>query len=489
MPDELSQEEVRLKKLQELQASGRDPFSIHKCDRTHLARGVVERFAELEGKHVAVCGRVMTRRAHGKSTFVDIVDGSGKIQAYAKLNELGEDSYAQFGDLDLGDIIAASGEVFRTRTEEVTVKVQQWSLLAKALRPLPEKWHGLQDVEARYRQRYLDLIMNPETREVFEKRARMIQAARQFFYERSFQEVETPILQPLYGGANARPFTTHHNTLDMTLYMRIAPELYLKRLVVGGIERVFEIGRVFRNEGIDTRHNPEYTLLEAYQAYADYEDMMELVESLVCAMAQAANGSLQFTYDGHEIDLTPPWRRLALFEAIEEATGVDFGSIRTDDEAREACKDLGLSDVEDESLAGLMDRAFDTSVQPKLIEPTFIVDYPVAISPLAKRKPQAPELTARFEPFIGGHECGNAFSELNDPLDQRRRFEAQVEAREAGDEEAHPLDEDFVRALEYGLAPTGGIGLGIDRLVMLLCDRPSIREVILFPVLRAAKIE
>lgn len=486
MSEELTQEELRLHKLLALQAQGRDPFAVHRFARTHLARDAVAGFESLQGQVVAVCGRVMTRRAHGKSTFMDVVDGSGKIQVYAKADELGPDSYAAFGDVDLGDIIGVRGELFRTRTGEVTVKVGEWSLLAKALRPLPEKWHGLQDVEMRYRRRYLDLIMNPGAREVFEKRARMIQAARSFLCERGFLEVETPVLQPLYGGANARPFTTHHNALDMTLYMRIAPELYLKRLVIGGMERVFEIGKAFRNEGIDSHHNPEFTILEAYQAYADYEDMMELVESLVCAMAVAANGSLQFSYANREIDLTPPWRRVRLLDAVREATGVDFGALESDEEARVACRHLDLGDAREHTLVGLLTKSFDLFVQPNLVQPTFVVDYPVAISPLAKRKPGEENLTARFEPFIGGEECGNAFSELNDPLDQRRRFEAQVQARQAGDDEAHPLDEDFMRALEHGLPPTGGLGLGIDRLAMLLCDRQSIREVVLFPVLRPA---
>ncbi len=484
MPEELSQEELRRAKLRALQEQGADPFGIHRYERSHTAAQVVENCEALEGKTVSVCGRLMTRRGHGKSTFADIQDVSGRLQVYAKLDQLGEERYAAFGDLDIGDIIGVSGEVFKTRSGEVTVGVSEYRLLSKALRPLPEKWHGLQDVEARYRNRYLDLIMNPEAREIFAKRAKMVQAAREFFYSRDFAEVETPILQPLYGGANARPFVTHHNALEMQLYMRIAPELYLKRLVVGGMERVFEIGKAFRNEGIDTLHNPEFTILEAYQAYADYQDMMELVESLVCKMAEAANGCLQFTYKGDDIDLTPPWRRVPLLEAIEEGCGVDFGALKSDEEARKACGDLDIPNIGELSLIELMDKCLDRYVQPKLIQPTFLIDYPVAISPLAKRHPQSPELTARFEPFIGGEECGNAFSELNDPLDQRARFEAQVEAGRGGDEEAHPLDEDFMKALEYGLPPTGGMGVGIDRLTMLLCDKPSIREVVLFPTMR-----
>lgn len=489
LPEELTQEEQRLQKLLALQEAGRDPFAIHRYERTHLAQEAVAAYEEPGGQKVRVCGRLMTRRAHGKSTFADLVDQSGKIQLYAKLDDLGAEGYEAFKGLDIGDILGVSGELFLTRTGEVTVKVSEFALLSKSLRPLPEKWHGLQDTETRYRQRYLDLIMNPESREVFEKRARMTQAVRDLLCSRGFHEVETPILQPLYGGANARPFTTHHNALDMTLYMRIAPELYLKRLVVGGMERVFEIGKLFRNEGIDTRHNPEFTSLEAYQAYADYEDMMDLVEQLVCAMAQAANDSLHITYGEYEIDLTPPWRRIGLYESIREAAGVDFSQIETDEAAREACKDLDVGDVSDQTLAGLLDKVFDRYVQPTLIQPTFVVDYPVAISPLAKRKAGETDLTARFEPFIGGAEVGNAFSELNDPLDQQRRFEAQVEARRVGDEEAHPLDEDFVRALEYGLPPTGGLGLGIDRLAMLICNRQSIREVILFPVMKPSQDE
>lgn len=484
MSEELGQGQLRLQKLSALQESGNDPFAIHRFDRTHLATPIVENFGELEGKSVAVCGRLMAKRGHGKATFADLVDTSGRIQLFANLDGLGETNLRAFQDLDLGDIIGVQGEVFRTKAGEISVRIVEWTLLAKALHPLPEKFHGLSDTETRYRKRYLDLIMNPDSREVFSKRTRMIQAARELFYSRDFMEVETPILQPLYGGANARPFTTYHNALGMTLYMRIAPELYLKRLVVGGMERVFEIGRVFRNEGIDTRHNPEFTILEAYQAYTDYEGMMELVESLVCAMAKAANGSLKFTYQGIEIDLTPPWRRWKLFDAVREMSGVDFAAFETDEEARAACENLRLGDVSEATYAELLNKAFDHYVQPQLLQPTFITDYPVIISPLAKRKQDEPRLTARFEPFIGGQEVGNAFSELNDPLDQRWRFEQQVAAGRGGDEEAHPLDEDFLTALEYGLPPTGGLGLGVDRLVMLLCDRPSIREVVLFPVLK-----
>jgi lysyl-tRNA synthetase class 2 len=377
------------------------------------------------------------------------------------------------------------GTVLKTRTGETTVEVRQFWLLAKALRPIPEKWHGLKDVEVRYRQRYLDLIANPSVREIFVKRALLLRAIRQFLDERGFLEVETPILQPVYGGALARPFITHHNALDMDLYLRIAPELYLKRLLVGGFERVYEIGRNFRNEGIDARHNPEFTMLEAYQAYADYHDIMRLVEELIAFVAQSVLGTTTITYQGHTIDLTPPWRRLSLMDALKEVTGVDFLAFRNDDErARAIGRQLGLSIEPTDHWGRVLDEALKKKVVPTLIQPTFLLDYPVEISPLAKRKPDDPTMTERFQGFIGGLEVANAFSELNDPLDQRERFEMQQRLRERGDVEAHPLDWDFVTALEYGMPPTGGLGIGIDRLMMLFTNSPSIREVILFPLLR-----
>jgi lysyl-tRNA synthetase class 2 len=485
MAQESDQELVRRGKLEALQAAGTDPFAIHKYDRTHFNQQVVEGFEELEGQVVSVCGRLMLLRNMGKSTFADLVDGTAKVQVYAKRDMLGEERYAALNHLDIGDIVGATGTVFRTRTGEVTVNVSDFTLLSKSLRPLPEKFHGLQDQEQRYRQRYVDLIVNAEVREIFRKRCAMIRAVREYFDTRGFLEVETPVLQPIYGGAAARPFTTHHNALDMNLFMRIAPELYLKRLVVGGLERVYEIGHAFRNEGIDTRHNPEFTILEAYQAYTDYQGMMDLFEGLVCHMAQAVNGCLQFTYKGHEIDLTPPWRRIPLIESVREKTGIDFSSFDSGEAAHEACKDLDLGKFQGDDAFALMNKAFDRYVQPTLIQPTFVIDYPVPISPLAKRKPGEPELTARFEPFIGAEEIGNAFSELNDPIDQRRRFEEQERMRQGGDVEAHPYDRDFVTALEYGLPPTGGMGMGIDRLAMLLLDKPNLREVVLFPLLRS----
>ncbi len=486
----------RRAKLGVLKEQGADPFAIHRFDRTHTSTEVAEAIEKMEAEAAdeinwdeaafatSVCGRLMAVRDQGKSVWADLHDGRGKVQLWAGPKQMGEDAFDVFKSLDIGDIIGVHGEAFRTRRGEPTVRIGEAVLLSKSLRPLPEKFHGLQDIQLRYRRRYLDLIVNPEVRETFRKRTAAIKALRAHLDALDFQEVSTPMMQPLYGGANARPFITHHNTLDMDLYLRIAPELYLKRLVVGGMERVYEIGRVFRNEGVDASHNPEFTLLEAYQAYTDYEGMMELFEGLVCAAAMAVNGSLQFEYRGNEIDLSPPWRRTSLLEAIHEATGVDFSECATDDEARVACSELDLGDMKKDGWAALLDKSFDRYVEPNLIQPTFVVDYPVAVSPLAKRFPDRPSLTARFEPFIGAAEIGNAFSELNDPDDQRQRFEAQVRAGIEGDAEAHPLDEDYLMAMEYGLPPTGGMGLGVDRLVMLLTGCTNLREVILFPQMR-----
>lgn len=476
----------RLNKLAELKDDQQDPFRHHSYPTTHSLAQVQEDFDGLEGQEVSVAGRLVAVRGHGKSTFADLQSDDGHLQIYAKLDVLGKDDYEHFQDLDLGDIIGVDGEVFATRSGEVTVRCQQFVLLAKSLRPQPEKFHGLQDRELRYRQRYLDLLANQEVRQIFRVRSNIIKAARDYLTQRDFLEVETPVLQPIYGGAAARPFTTYHNTLDTQLYMRIAPELYLKRLIIGGFERVFEIGRVFRNEGIDTRHNPEFTILEVYQAYTNYQGMMTLTEQIVGAMCQAVHGGLQFIYQGNDINLTPPWKRICLLDAIREYSGVDLSRVNNATAAQQAAVAAGISRdmVEGQSLGYIIDKLSDRFVQPNLIQPTFITDYPVAISPLAKRKADDTELTARFEPFIGGEEIGNAFSELNDPLDQRERFEAQAAARAAGEQEAHPLDQDFITALEYGMPPTGGLGLGIDRLVMLLTDQPNLREVIFFPLLR-----
>jgi lysyl-tRNA synthetase class 2 len=475
----------RLAKLRRWRKRGIDPFAVTRFDRTHQIAEIQAQFEALQGQTVRIAGRLLALRAHGKLTFADLLDGSGKIQLMARINTLGQEAYERFGDLDVGDLLGVEGTVLKTRTGETTVEVRQFWLLAKALRPIPEKWHGLKDVEVRYRQRYLDLIANPSVREIFVKRALLLRAIRQFLDERGFLEVETPILQPVYGGALARPFITHHNALDMDLYLRIAPELYLKRLLVGGFERVYEIGRNFRNEGIDARHNPEFTMLEAYQAYADYHDIMRLVEELIAFVAQSVLGTTTITYQGHTIDLTPPWRRLSLMDALKEVTGIDFLAFRNDDErARAIGRQLGLSIEPTDHWGRVLDEALKKKVVPTLIQPTFLLDYPVEISPLAKRKPDDPTMTERFQGFIGGLEVANAFSELNDPLDQRERFEMQQRLRERGDVEAHPLDWDFVTALEYGMPPTGGLGIGIDRLMMLFTNSPSIREVILFPLLR-----
>lgn len=475
----------RLAKLLRWREKGIDPFAVTKFDCSHLAAEIVSSFESLRGQTVRVAGRLTAFREHGKLTFADLMDSSGRIQLMVRINTVGEEAYQQFGELDTGDIIGVEGVVTKTRTGEVTIEVFKFWLLAKALRPLPEKWHGLRDVEVRYRQRYLDLIANPEVRELFTKRSRIIQAIRRFLDERDFIEVETPILQPVYGGALARPFMTHHNALDMDLYLRIAPELYLKRLIVGGFEKVYEIGRNFRNEGVDSRHNPEFTMLEVYQAYADYHDIMKLTEELIAFVAQTVLGTTTIVYQGHTIDLTPPWQRVSLLGVLKEFTGVDFREFRGDDEkARQVGKELGLSIEPTDHWGRVLDEALKKKVVPNLIQPTFLIDYPVEISPLAKRKPDDPTMTERFQGFIGGLEVANAFSELNDPIDQRERFEMQQRLRERGDMEAHPLDWDFVTALEYGMPPTGGLGIGIDRLTMLLTNSPSIREVILFPLLR-----
>jgi lysyl-tRNA synthetase class 2 len=476
----------RREKLARLRERGEDPFRVTRFDRTHLAAEIHEGFSALEGATVRVAGRVMARRRHGKAMFADLKDSSGDVQLLFRVNQLGEAGYEALGELDDGDLIGAEGEVLRTRTGEVTVGVQSYRLLAKALRSLPEKWHGLRDVEIRHRQRYLDLISNEESRQAFLVRSKVVRSLRRYLDERGFLEVETPMMQQIPGGALARPFVTHHNTLDIDVYLRIAPELYLKRLVVGGFERVYEIGRVFRNEGISTKHNPEFTMLEAYQAYADYRDMMELVEGMVARAAEEAVGTTRVQWEGQEVELAPPWRRVSLLESIEREAGVPPECLAKPSEARKKCAELGLPADPDIPLSTMINNLFEKFVQPKLIQPTFVMDYPISISPLAKACPDDPALAERFEPFAGGLELGNAFSELNDPDEQRRRFEEQVRLKAGGDAEAHPMDEDYVRALEYGLPPTGGLGIGVERLVMLLTGAVSIRDVILFPQMRPA---
>lgn len=473
---------VRREKLRDLIEMGIDPFG-ERFERTHLAREIVDRFEALEGQDTVIAGRIMSLRAHGKATFADLMDSSGRIQLYFRIDVLGEEQYALLQKVDIGDILGIAGRIFRTRRGEISVEVHSMKFLSKSLRPLPDKWHGLKDVDLRYRQRYVDLIVNPGVREVFETRSRIIQSLRNFLVERGYIEVETPMLNVIAGGANARPFVTHHNTLDMDLYLRIAPELYLKRLLVGGFEKVFEIGKNFRNEGISTKHNPEYTACEIYAAYADAEDMMKLTEDIFVHIAQEVAGSTKIVFQGQEIDLTPPWPRLPMLEAIKQYSGVDLTGMN-DEEARKAAKEKGLEVEPNASYANVVEEFFDTFVEPKLIQPVFITDHPVEVSPLAKRKKDNPTLTDRFEPFIVTWEVANGFSELNDPVDQEQRFRQQMAQRELGDEAAHMMDDDYIRALEYGMPPAGGLGLGIDRMVMLFTDSPSIRDVLLFPHMR-----
>jgi len=476
----------RLKLLSKLRALGIDPFPA-RCRRSHLISQIHEMFSELAAGEetstkVEVVGRITARRIMGGASFYDLRDGSGRIQLYATRDLLGKE-YELFTEFEVGDFLGVEGRVFRTRKGELSVRVEGCQILAKALRPLPEKWHGLRDIETRYRQRYLDLLSNEESRRVFETRTRVISAMRRFLDSRGFLEVETPILQPLYGGAFARPFTTYHNELEQTLYLRISDELYLKRLIIGGFERVYEIGKDFRNEGISSQHNPEFTMMECYQAYADYNDMMALTEEMIFSIAEEL-GKTKLVYQGHEIALTPPWRRVTLRDAIIEHTGIDIEECRDLEGLKGAIAEKGLKVEEKPTWGKLVDELVSEYVEPSLIEPTFLIDYPKEISPLAKSKPDAPHLAERFEPFVGGIELGNAFSELNDPLEQRERFEEMERLRRAGDEEAQRLDEDFLIALEYGMPPTGGLGIGIDRLVMLFTDSASIRDVILFPQLR-----
>lgn len=482
-PYDEGEEITRRKKVAEdWRASGISPYG-GKYERDTTAADVAEKFDELEGKQVNLAGRLMAIRSHGKASFADLRDQSGKVQLYFKHDILGDESYENFLKVDLGDVIGAKGVVFKTRRGEISVEVKSFTMLSKALRPLPDKWHGLKDVDARYRQRYVDMIANPEVRETFLTRSRIVAGIRRFMDNRGFIEVETPSMHSIAGGAAAKPFVTHHNALDLDMYLRIATELHLKRLLVGGMERVYEMGRIFRNEGISTKHNPEFTSIEVYQAYADYYDMMELTESLVADAAMIARGTTKITYQGQEIDLTPPWPRRTMASLVKDLLGEDIASM-TDALARQACAKLGLEVAKDASMGQCLNAAYDELVEPKLIQPTIVMEYPIEVSPLAKRKEDDPRFTYRFEAVCVGRELANAFSELNDPIDQKQRFEAQVGEREKGDEEAHMMDEDFVTALEYGMPPAGGLGIGIDRLVMLLTDSASIRDVILFPTMR-----
>ena len=475
---------IRKEKLQELKKQGKNPFEITKYNRTHTSEDVKNNFAELEGKDVSIAGRIVAKRIMGKASFCHIQDMQGKIQSYVSINDLGEENYSDFKTYDIGDIIGITGFVFKTRTEEISVHAKKVVLLTKSLRPLPEKFHGLKDTELRYRQRYVDLIMNPEVKETFLLRTKIIKEIRRILDSKGYTEVDTPILNTIAGGAAARPFITHHNTLDMDMYLRIANELYLKRLIVGGFDKVYEMGRMFRNEGISIKHNPEFTNIELYSAYEDYHDMMNITEEIISTVAQNVLGTTKITYQGTPIDLTPGWKRITMIDSIKEVTGIDFNNINSDEEAREILKKLGIEFVSTTTRGEAINLVFEGKVEETLIQPTFIYDYPIEVCPLTKKKPSDPRLTERFEIFIGGREYGNAYSELNDPIDQYERFLDQVRQKNAGNEEANDMDEDFVQALEYGMPPTGGLGIGVDRLIMLLTDSASIRDVLLFPTMK-----
>ena len=478
--------QIRRDKLSALQAAGENPYEITRFARDHMAQEIRDHFDELEGQEVTIAGRMMSRRIMGKASFADVADGSGRIQVYLRIDEMGEEAYkATKTSWDVGDIVGITGHVFRTKRGEISVKATAGKLLSKSLRPLPEKFHGLQSTDLRYRQRYLDLIMNPDVRRTFVLRSQFIKYVRKFLDDRGYIEVETPVLNTISGGATARPFVTHHNTLDIDMYLRIATELPLKRLIVGGMERVYEIGRIFRNEGMDPKHNPEFTSVELYQAYADFNDMMDLFEAMLSGAAKELLGTYEVDWQGEHIDLTPGWPRMTMAEAVKKYVGIDFMAISDDAEAVAAAEAAGVDMKGKEPTWGhALYESFDQKVESCLVQPTFITMHPVDVSPLAKRSPKDPRLTERFELFICRSEMGNAFSELNDPIDQRGRFQKEVEARAHGDDEAGMMDEDFLTALEYGMPPTGGLGIGIDRCVMLLTGSDSIRDVILFPTMK-----
>ena len=477
--------QIRRDKLKELQDAGKDPYQITKYDRTNTAGEIKANYEAFEQKDVAVAGRIIAKRIMGKASFCTILDSDEKIQSYVSINDLGEEAYKSFKTWDIGDIIGIKGFVFKTRTEEISIHAKEVILLSKSLRDLPEKFHGLKDVDLRYRQRYVDLIMNPEVKETFRKRSQIISEIRNILNEKGYLEVETPILNTISGGATARPFITHHNTLDIDMYLRIATELNLKRLIVGGYDKVYEIGRIFRNEGMDIRHNPEFTSIELYAAYENYHDMMDITEELFQKCAMKVCGTTKLTYQGKEIDLGGKWKRITMIDSIKEVCGVDFNTINTDEEAVALAKERNIEIPAGKETRGhIISLFFDEYVEKTIVQPTFIYDYPVEISPLAKKTKNDPRLTERFEIFIDGREYGNAFSELNDPIDQYERFKEEIAARENGDDEAGMMDEDYINALEYGLAPTGGLGIGIDRLVMLLTDAASIRDVLLFPTMK-----
>ena len=475
---------VRREKLAKLQEMGRDPFVQSRYDRTNYSMDIKNNFEEMEGKVVKIAGRIMSKRLQGKAGFIDIQDQEGRIQCYVRKDRIGEEEYDLFKTYDIGDIIGLEGEVFKTKKEEISVKANAVVLLSKSLQVLPEKYHGLKDQDIRYRQRYVDLIVNPEVKDTFLTRTKALKALRSFLDERGFLEVETPILNTIAGGANARPFITHHNTLDIPMYLRIANELYLKRLIVGGFDKVYEMGRMFRNEGMSIKHNPEYTAIELYQAYADYEEMMKITEELISHMAEVATGSTVVNYQGTEIDFKPPWRRMTMIECVKEYTGVDFDTIETDEEALAIAREKGIEITPGMRRGEVINAFFEEFGEDKLIQPTFITHHPVEVSPLAKRNAEDPRKTDRFEAFANKWELANAFSELNDPIDQKGRFMDQLRKKELGDDEACDMDEDFINALEVGLPPTGGLGIGIDRVMMLLTNSASIRDVILFPTMK-----
>ena len=478
--------QIRVEKLKAMQDAGNDPFRITTANQTHESTEIKENYDELEGKTVSVCGRMIARRIMGKASFATIQDKLGRIQSYVSINDVGEESYTAFKkSWDIGDIIEIKGFVFKTRTEEISIHAQEIRLLTKSLLPLPEKFHGLTNTDTRYRQRYLDLIVNPDVKDTFIKRSKVISSIRRYLDEQGFMEVETPMLVSNAGGAAARPFETHYNALNEDVKLRISLELYLKRLIVGGLEKVYEIGRVFRNEGVDTRHNPEFTLMELYQAYTDYHGMMDLTENLFRYLASEVCGTTEITYGEHQIDLGKPFERLTMIEAVKKYSGVDFDEIKDDEEAKKVAKEHHIEFEDRHKKGDILNLFFEEFCEANLIQPTFIIDHPVDISPLTKRKPEKPEYVERFELFINGWEMCNAYSELNDPIDQRERFKLQDAAAAAGDEEANHTDEDFLNALEIGMPPTGGIGYGIDRLVMLLTNSPAIRDVLLFPTMKS----
>ncbi|MDW4261346.1 lysine--tRNA ligase [Staphylococcus saprophyticus] len=493
MSEEMNdQMQVRRQKLQELYDLGIDPFG-QKFDRTSMATPLHEDWDQFskeelhekeEESHVSIAGRLMTKRGKGKAGFAHVQDLSGQIQIYVRKDQVGEDQFAIWNSADLGDIVGVEGVMFKTNTGELSVKAQSFTLLTKALRPLPDKFHGLQDIEQRYRQRYLDLITNQDSTQTFIKRSKILQEMRNYLNQQGFLEVETPMMHQIAGGAAARPFVTHHNALDATLYMRIAIELHLKRLIVGGLEKVYEIGRVFRNEGVSTRHNPEFTMIELYEAYADYHDIMDITENMIRYISEKVLGTAKVTYGEETIDLESKWKRIHMADAVKEETGVDFFNIQSDEDAKIAAKEHGIEITDNMKYGHILNEFFEQKVEETLIQPTFIYGHPIEISPLAKKNAEDPRFTDRFELFIVGREHGNAFTELNDPIDQRARFEAQLVEKEQGNDEAHEMDEDFIEALEYGMPPTGGLGIGIDRLVMLLTDSASIRDVLLFPYMR-----